>query len=154
MACQRARIAQLGRSRSRRDASAGASSDGSTLTRIGSPTRLATWPASRRGRARAARPVRAAERSASGRSGQRGEHRGLPLERLLVVEGIAVGQLLGVEVADMQLAQLIGDVYEPIRRVHSQATPEEVHLGVEAARQKPDELGETVGASLQRLIAP
>jgi RNA polymerase sigma-70 factor (ECF subfamily) len=50
-----------------------------------------------------ARPFHAAERSAGRRGGQLGEHRGLPLERLLVaVEGIAVGQLAGVEVADMR----------------------------------------------------
>jgi hypothetical protein len=43
------------------------------------------------------------ERSAGRRSGQRREHRGLPLKRLLVaVEDIAVGQLAGVEVADMR----------------------------------------------------
>jgi hypothetical protein len=48
--------------------------------------------------------------------------------------------------AHEQLAQLFADVYELIRRVQSQATPEEVRLRVEAARQKLDELGETIGA--------
>jgi hypothetical protein len=48
--------------------------------------------------------------------------------------------------AHEQLAQLFADVYELIRRVQSQATPEEVRLRVEAARQKLDEIGETIGA--------
>lgn len=48
--------------------------------------------------------------------------------------------------AHEQLAQLFADVYELIRRVQSQATPEEVRLRVETARQKLDELGETIGA--------
>jgi hypothetical protein len=57
-----------------------------------------------------ARPVRAAERSAGRRGGQPGEHRGLPLERLLLaVEGIAVGQLAGVEVADMRPVGVLPD---------------------------------------------
>ena len=48
-------------------------------------------------------PVRAAERSAGRRGGQLGEHGGLPLERLPVaLEGVAVGQLAGVEVAGMR----------------------------------------------------
>jgi hypothetical protein len=56
------------------------------------------------------REVRAAERSAGRRGGQLGEHRGLPLERLLVaVEGIAVGQLAGVEVADMRPVGVLPD---------------------------------------------
>src|SRR4029453_11112912 len=47
--------------------------------------------------------ARAGERSAGRRGRPAGEHRGLPLERLLVaVEGIAVGQLAGVEEADMR----------------------------------------------------
>jgi hypothetical protein len=56
-------------------------------------------------------PVReAAEPSASRRGGQLGEHRGLPLERLLVaVEGIAVGQLAGVDVADMRPLGVLPD---------------------------------------------
>src|SRR4029453_4584191 len=54
--------------------------------------------------------VRASERSAGRRGGQLGEHRGLPLERLLVaVEGIAVGQLAGVEVADMRPVVVLPD---------------------------------------------
>lgn len=48
--------------------------------------------------------------------------------------------------AHEQLARLIGDVYELIRRVQLKVSPEEVHLRVEAARQTLDELGETIGA--------
>src|SRR5438034_672435 len=54
--------------------------------------------------------ARAVERSAGRRGGQLGEQRGLPLERLLgSVEGIAVGQLAGVEVADMRPVGVLPD---------------------------------------------
>src|SRR5262249_9741704 len=49
-------------------------------------------------------------RSAGRRGCQGGEHRGLLLQRLLVaVEGIAVGQLAGVEVADMRPVGVVPD---------------------------------------------
>ncbi len=48
--------------------------------------------------------------------------------------------------AHEQLARLLAGVNELIRRVQSQATPEEVRLRVEVVRQELDELGETIGA--------
>jgi hypothetical protein len=77
-----------------------------SATRTGGHPQLGKRMQHRRG----ARPVRAAERSAGRRGGQPGEHRGLPLERLLLaVEGIAVGQLAGVEVADMRPVGVLPD---------------------------------------------
>jgi hypothetical protein len=48
--------------------------------------------------------------------------------------------------AHEQLARLLADVYELIRRVQSHAPPEEVRVRVDAAREQLDELGETIGA--------
>ncbi len=48
--------------------------------------------------------------SAGRRGGQLREHGGLPLKRLMVaVEGITVGQLAGVEVADMRPVGVLPD---------------------------------------------
>jgi hypothetical protein len=47
--------------------------------------------------------------------------------------------------AHEQLSQLIADVYELMRRVQGDATPEEVSLRVKSAKQRLDELAETIG---------